>query len=56
MKTSMALWTVTGSDHSGFTVRAKTFREAEKKARRYPGFGKVARPILCVRLFHAARP
>lgn len=48
---TMKVWMVTGKDHCGFSVKAKTAEEAVKRARRYRGFSRIERPILCVRLF-----
>lgn len=51
----MCIWIVTGKDHCGFSIRAKTAAEAVRRARRYRGFSQIERPILCVRLF-AGKP
>ncbi len=52
---SMNIYLVTGKDHCGFSVRAKTAADAEKKARKYRGFSVADRPILCVKLFYGAK-
>ncbi len=51
MKPKMSIWMIHGKDYSGFSVRAKDAQSAVMRARRFPGFSRAERPILCVRLF-----